>query len=183
MKSRFFQGLLAVIAFQATSPALFCSAREGPVADRARQQEHAVREPRLGKFEILAAYTYAKALRGGLSDREAKERGIVAAVMGARSRGIRRGGRNRSGSSSSKQEPRTKKRVLTAETYDEQVRNKLQPFHDAVFLPTMKKLVDSGLSYNQVKKLVQIPSAIGAKITADEFTRRTASYLKQSGKP
>ena len=47
--------------------------------------------PRIGKFELLAIYTYARALRDGLTDNEAKERGITAAVMGARSRGLTRG--------------------------------------------------------------------------------------------
>src|SRR5271157_4948283 len=46
----------------------------------------------IGKFELLATYTYAKALRDGLPEPEARQRGIVAAVMGARSRGVSRGG-------------------------------------------------------------------------------------------
>ncbi len=40
----------------------------------------------IGKFDILATYAYAKALRGGMSEPEAKERGIVAAILGAKSR-------------------------------------------------------------------------------------------------
>ena len=40
----------------------------------------------IGKFDILATYTYAKALLGGLSESEAKERGMVAAIMGAKAR-------------------------------------------------------------------------------------------------
>jgi hypothetical protein len=48
-------------------------------------------ESSIGKFELLATFTYAKALHDGLSDSKAKQRGIVAAVMGARSRGARRG--------------------------------------------------------------------------------------------
>ena len=38
----------------------------------------------IGKFEILATYTYARALLDGLDDDEAKQRGMVAAIiMGA----------------------------------------------------------------------------------------------------
>ena len=45
----------------------------------------------IGKFEILATYTYARALLDGLDDDEAKQRGMVAAIMGARGRvGIRK---------------------------------------------------------------------------------------------
>ena len=45
----------------------------------------------LGKFDILATYTYAQALLDGLDDDEAKQRGMVAAIMGAQARlGIRK---------------------------------------------------------------------------------------------
>ncbi len=139
---------------------------------------------RIGKFEILATYTYAKALRDGFPDDEARERGIVAAVMGARGRGIVRGGRSPSSNSSKvKQAPGTRKKTLSARTYDEQVKSKLQPFHDSVFLPTMKKLVAARLSYDQVKKLLEIPPTIGARITGDEFARRAAAYLERHAKP
>jgi hypothetical protein len=45
----------------------------------------------IGKFDILATYAYAKALLDGLDDGEAKQRGMVAAIMGAQARlGIRK---------------------------------------------------------------------------------------------
>jgi hypothetical protein len=45
----------------------------------------------IGKFDILATYAYARALRDGLDDDEAKQRGMVAAIMGAQARlGIRK---------------------------------------------------------------------------------------------
>jgi hypothetical protein len=40
----------------------------------------------IGKFDILATFTYAKALLDGTDVSEAKERGIVAAIMGAKAR-------------------------------------------------------------------------------------------------
>ncbi len=40
----------------------------------------------IGKFDILATYTYARGLLDGLADDEAKQRGMVAAVMGAKAR-------------------------------------------------------------------------------------------------
>jgi len=40
----------------------------------------------IAKFDILAAYTYAKGLFDGLGDDEAKERGMVAAILGAKAR-------------------------------------------------------------------------------------------------
>ena len=41
---------------------------------------------KIGKFDILATYSYAKALLDGTSTNEAKVRGIVAAIMGAKAR-------------------------------------------------------------------------------------------------
>ena len=59
----------------------------------------------------------------------------------------------------------------------------MQPFYGAVFLPTMKQLVDTRLTYDQVKDILKIPPAVGAKITAKQFEERTAAYWKASGKP
>jgi hypothetical protein len=40
----------------------------------------------IGKFEILAGYTCAKARLGGRPEDEVKERGMVAAIMGAKAK-------------------------------------------------------------------------------------------------
>ena len=64
---------------------------------------------------------------------------------------------------------------LTAATFDQQVASKLQPFYGSVFLPTMKQLVDA-LTDDQVKNILEVPPAIGAKITAKQFEERTAAY-------
>ena len=52
-------------------------------------------------------------------------------------------------------------------------------FFDDVFLPTMKKLVEAGLSYDEVKRLVKIPATWGAKITGEQFRERTSAYLEE----
>ena len=45
----------------------------------------------IGKFDILAAYAYVQALLHGADDDEAKQRGMVAAIMGAQARlGVRK---------------------------------------------------------------------------------------------
>jgi hypothetical protein len=46
----------------------------------------------IGKFDIPATYCYAKVLLDGLDDGEAKQRGIVAAIMGNKARLGHRGG-------------------------------------------------------------------------------------------
>ena len=54
-------------------------------------------------------------------------------------------------------------------------------FFGEVFLPTMKRLVKSGLSYDEVKRVVEIPSTWGAKIQGDRFQERAEAYLTDSG--
>ena len=48
-------------------------------------------EVTIGKFDILATYVYALGLIDALNDDEAKQRGMVAAIMGAHAKlGIRK---------------------------------------------------------------------------------------------
>ena len=51
-------------------------------------------------------------------------------------------------------------------------------FFDEVFKPTMKKMVEAGLSYDEVKRLVKIPTTWGAKISGEQFRERVADRLK-----
>ena len=41
-------------------------------------------------------------------------------------------------------------------------------FFDDVFLPILKKLVEAGLSYDEVKRLVKISSTWGAEIKGEQ---------------
>ena len=50
-------------------------------AEEGSMTEEASSDVSLGKFDILATYTYAHALIGGLDDDEAKQRGMVAAII------------------------------------------------------------------------------------------------------
>jgi hypothetical protein len=134
----------------------------------------------IGKFEILATYTFAKALLDGQSEAEAKERGMLAAVMGAKARlgvGPRRG--DDSGADEGAAEKK-KAPTITAAAFDRQVRHKLGAFFDRVFLPTMKRLVRAGLSYEEVKQAVGIPARWGSKIGGEQFRERAAEALKGS---
>jgi hypothetical protein len=51
-------------------------------------------------------------------------------------------------------------------------------FFDEVFLPTLKKLAEAGKSYDEVKRLVKIPTTWGAKITGEQFKERASEALK-----
>ena len=50
-----------------------------------------------------------------------------------------------------------------------------------LFLPSMKKLVEAGLSYDEVKKVLKIPASWGAKIGGAKFRERISAYLQARG--
>ena len=132
----------------------------------------------IGKFDILATYTYAHALLNGLDDDEAKQRGMVAAIMGAQARlGVRKEHHEEFQAQKEAAEKK-KKTTITAESFDKQVADKMGGFFDEVFLPTLKKLVEAGLSYDEVKRVVKIPTTWGAKITGEQFRERASKALK-----
>ncbi len=133
----------------------------------------------IGKFDILATYAYARALLDGMTDDEAKQRGMVAAIMGAQARlGIRKEHHEEFQAQKEAAEKK-KKTTITAESFDKQVADKMGSFFDDVFLPSLKNLVEAGLSYDEVKRLVKIPSTWGAKISGEQFEDRvTADFSK-----
>jgi hypothetical protein len=53
-------------------------------------------------------------------------------------------------------------------------------FFGKTFLPSMKKLVKAGLSYDEVKKVVRIPTTWGAKISGETFQERVTAFLDQA---
>ena len=92
----------------------------------------------IGKFDILATYTYAQALLDGMTDDEAKQRGMVAAIMGAQARlGIRKEHHEEFQAQKEAAEKK-KKTTITAESFDKQVAHKMGRFFDDVFLPNLK---------------------------------------------
>jgi hypothetical protein len=89
----------------------------------------------IGKFDILATYTYAGALLDGRDDDEANQRGIVAAIMGAHARlGIRKDHKEEFQSQKEAAEKK-KKTTITAESFDKQVAHKMGEFFEDVFVP------------------------------------------------
>jgi hypothetical protein len=129
----------------------------------------------IGKFDILATCAYAKARLGGLSEAEAKERGIVAAIMGAKAR-LGHGGDHEAEKEAAEKK---KKKTITAESFDRRVADKMGPFFGDVFLPSLKRLAKDGLSYEDVKRAVRIPGMWGAKITGEQFRERVEDLAKR----
>jgi hypothetical protein len=132
----------------------------------------------IGKFDILATYTYAKALLDGVPEGEAKEKGLVAAIMGAKARLGHTVGTHKDDFKAQKDAAEKKKKTtITAESFDHQVADKMGGFFDAMFLPTMKKLAEARLSYEDVKRLIKIPTTWGAKISGAQFEERAAKFF------
>jgi hypothetical protein len=77
---------------------------------------------------------------------------------------------------------RKKKTTITAESFERQVADKMGEFFDDVFLPVMKKLIEVGLSYDEVKRAVKIPSTWGTKIGGEQFRERASEVLKRGGR-
>jgi uncharacterized sporulation protein YeaH/YhbH (DUF444 family) len=140
---------------------------------------HEPHDVSIGKFDILAAYTYAQALLDGLNDDEAKQRGMVAAIMGAQARlGVRKEHHEEFQAQKEAAE-KQKKTTITAESFEKQVAHKMGTFFEDVFLPNLKKLVEAGLSYEEVKRLLKIPTTWGAKITGKQFEERVNAYFSK----
>jgi hypothetical protein len=129
-----------------------------------------------GKFDILETYAYSKALLDGHDVDEAKQRGMVAAIMGAQSRLGIRGRSPNDDFQTHKAAAEKKKTTITAALFDKQVAHKMGPFFDDVFLPSLQRLVEAGHSYDEVKRLVKIPSLWGAKLRGSDFRQRIARY-------
>jgi hypothetical protein len=133
----------------------------------------------IGKFAILATYTYAGALHEGVPVNEAKQRGMVAAIMGAQARLGLRKDRQEDFQSLKQAAEKKKKSTITADSFDHQVASKMGSFFEDDFLPAMKRLVQAHLSYDDVKKIVKIPSTWGAKISGDQFKERAAAFFSK----
>jgi len=133
----------------------------------------------IGKFDILATYTYIHALLNGMDEDQAKQRGMVAAIMGAQARlGIRKEHKEEFQAQKEAAEKK-KKTTITAESFDKQVAHKIGAFFDEVFLPMIKKLVEVHRSYEDVKRLLKISSTWGAKITGEQFEDRVSAYFSK----
>jgi hypothetical protein len=127
----------------------------------------------IGKFDILATYAYAKALLDNEDETDAKVRGIVAAIMGANAKSGHTADHQTDKSTAEKK----KKTTINVDTFDHQVADKMGAFFEKSFLPAIKKLVEAGLSYNEVKSLVKIPATWGAKISGEQFRERVAKKV------
>ena len=81
------------------------------------------------------------------------KQGMVAAIMGAKARLGHSGDAHEDHKARKDDAEKKKKTRITAESFDEQVADQMGEFFGDVFLPTMRRLVEAGLHYDEVKKL------------------------------
>jgi hypothetical protein len=137
-------------------------------------------EIKIGKFDILATYTYAKAMLDGADVNDAKERGIVAAIMGAKAKLGHTGGSQKDHQTDKTAAEKKKKTTITAETFDNQVADKMGEFFEKTFLPAIKKMVKADMSYDEVKSQLKIPSTWGAKINGEQSKERATVDIRRN---
>lgn len=140
---------------------------------------------RFGKFEILATYSYAKALLQGMEEEEAKRYGFAIAVLGAQAkRGIvRKGGKSAKGGGGKANADalvkaaaeKKKKSSISAADFDKMA--KRIPYFPE-FRSHMLALVKKGFSYEEVKELAAIPPVWGAKIDWNHWVAHVKPVLE-----
>lgn len=136
-----------------------------------------MKDPKIGKFDIFATYSYCKGLIQGMQDDQAKVYGYMIAVCGAQARlGNHSGGFKPSSDSfmtSLRKAAETKKKKTISPVDFDKLSSKMGDFWPE-FLKRIEKLVSKGMSYNEVKELADIPKTWGAKLNGSEFLVNTA---------
>ena len=72
-----------------------------------------------------------------------------------------------------------KKSTITAESFEHQVASKMDGFFDDVFLPAMKRFVQSDLTYDDVKTVVRDPVHLGGQDQRRSVPRTCREFLQE----
>lgn len=136
----------------------------------------------IGKFDLLATHSYVRAKLSGSNDAQAKEYGYMIAVMGARGRGghgaSKSSGASATISATKKVKPTS---AFSANDYDGKIVSKMGDFYKNEFLPAVQRLVQAGMTYDQIKKAVDFPAVRGAKLEGNVFVQRAARVEMEAG--
>lgn len=133
-----------------------------------------MKNPKIGKFDIFATYSYVKALEEGMNDDQAKIYGYMIAVCGAQAVRGNRSGFKAGGegyNALKKAAEIKKKKTISPDDFDKIV-GKMGDFWNS-FLDRIYNLFNKGLSYTQVKDMADIPKKWGAKLDGFDFLENT----------
>ena len=136
-----------------------------------------IKSIKIGKWDIISEYHRIEWFKAGHNEEEAKIHGIVIAIVGYQARLGKQTQKykleqkaNEKGVSITH---RKKEKWITPKEFDKIINKIGVKYYKKVFSPAIENLYNQGYSYDEVKKVIGIPSTIGAKITLDKFL----SYL------
>ncbi|HEY0089012.1 MAG TPA: hypothetical protein VGB37_09215 [Candidatus Lokiarchaeia archaeon] len=132
-----------------------------------------IKNVKVGKWDIISEYHRIDWLKQGFSEEEAKIHGIVIAIVGYQARlgqktqkyTIEQKGKERGVSITHRQ----KEKWITSKEFDKVINKITKRYYKDIFSPAIEILYNKGYSYDDVKKAVDIPSKIGAKISLEKF--------------
>ena len=132
-----------------------------------------IKSIKVGKWDIISEYHRIDWLKKGYNEEEAKIHGIVIAIVGYQAR---LGKQTQKYKLEKKRKEkgvsvthRKKERWITTKDFDEIIDKIGEKYYNSIFSPAILNLYNKGYSYDEVKKAVEIPSTIGAKVTLDKF--------------
>jgi N-glycosylase/DNA lyase len=137
------------------------------------EEIEALESIKIGKWDIISEYNRIDWLKKGSNEEEAKIHGIVIAIIGYKARTgkekqpytFETKGKEKGVSITH----RNQEKFVTSAEFDKIIKKMGEKYYKTVFSPAIENLYNQGYSYEEVKKAVQIPSTIGAKISLDKF--------------
>lgn len=143
------------------------------VNDFFSKEEEEIKKIKIGKWDIISEYSRIDWLNKGHSEEEAKIHGIVIAVVGYQARlgkqvqkyQIEQKGMEKGVSLTHRKE----EKWITTKDFDKIINKIGEKYYKKIFSPAIENLYNKGYSYDEVKKKIDIPSKIGAKISLDKF--------------
>lgn len=129
----------------------------------------------IGKFDILATFSFVKARVSGSSVSQAKQYGYMIAVMGARGKGAMYKPSSVNLAASPMKKVQKKTSVFSAADFDSKVAGHMGDYFSKKFLPAIEKFVKKGYTYDQVKAMLKFPPVRGAKLSGEEFSKRVSA--------
>jgi len=128
---------------------------------------------KIGKWDIISEYHRIDWLKAGHNEEEAKIHGIVIAIVGYQARlgketqkyKLEQKGKEKGVSITH----RKQEKWITTKEFDKIINKISEKYYKKVFSRAIENLYNKGYSYDDVKKAVDIPSTIGAKITLEKF--------------
>ena len=138
-----------------------------------KEEMQEIKSIKIGKWDIISEYSRIDWSKKGHTEEESKIHGIVIAIVGYQARlgkSVQQAKvEEKKGEKGVSMPHRGKDKWITTKEFDKIIKKIGEKYYKKIFSPAIETLYDKGYSYDKVKKVVEIPSTIGAKITLDRF--------------